>query len=104
MNSDPGSGSPILVSAFRTALLQQSLVVALIFAVLLIAWGVTRTAVYGPRLPGARAAGTGAGTGPPRGGASPARGSCCGSGSGSSGYSTRSSRRSRRWPAGWPTR
>ena len=48
MNSGPGPGSPILVSAFRSALLQQWLIVALIFTVLLIAWGGTRTAVYGP--------------------------------------------------------
>jgi cytochrome oxidase Cu insertion factor (SCO1/SenC/PrrC family) len=44
------------VSAFRSALLQQWLIVALIFALLLIAWGVTRTAVYGP-MPGKSLAG-----------------------------------------------
>jgi cytochrome oxidase Cu insertion factor (SCO1/SenC/PrrC family) len=48
MNSGPSPASPILVSAFRSALLQQWLIVALIFALLLIAWGATRTAVYGP--------------------------------------------------------
>jgi cytochrome oxidase Cu insertion factor (SCO1/SenC/PrrC family) len=47
MNSGPGPGSPILVSAFRSALLQQWLIVALIFILLLIAWGATRTAIYG---------------------------------------------------------
>jgi cytochrome oxidase Cu insertion factor (SCO1/SenC/PrrC family) len=51
MNSGPSPASPILVSAFRSALLQQWLIVALIFALLLIAWGATRTAVYGP-MPG----------------------------------------------------
>jgi cytochrome oxidase Cu insertion factor (SCO1/SenC/PrrC family) len=47
VNSGPGPGSPILVSAFRSALLQQWLVVALIFILLLIAWGASRTAVFG---------------------------------------------------------
>src|SRR5258708_4408894 len=41
MNSGPAPGSPILVSAFQSAFLQQWLIVALIFALLLIAWGVT---------------------------------------------------------------
>jgi hypothetical protein len=48
MNSGPGPGGPILVSAFQSALLRQWLIVALIFALLLIAWGVTRTTIYGP--------------------------------------------------------
>jgi cytochrome oxidase Cu insertion factor (SCO1/SenC/PrrC family) len=48
MNSGPGPASPILVSAFRAALLHQWLVVALIFVLLLLAWVITRTAVYGP--------------------------------------------------------
>jgi cytochrome oxidase Cu insertion factor (SCO1/SenC/PrrC family) len=47
MNSGPGPGSPILVSAFRSALLQQWLIVALIFVLLLIAWGASRTAIFG---------------------------------------------------------
>jgi len=47
MNSGPGPGSPILVSAFQSALLQQWLIVALIFAALLIAWGASRTAIFG---------------------------------------------------------
>jgi cytochrome oxidase Cu insertion factor (SCO1/SenC/PrrC family) len=47
MNSGPGPAGPILVSAFRAALLRQWLVVVLIFALLLIAWVITRTAVYG---------------------------------------------------------
>jgi cytochrome oxidase Cu insertion factor (SCO1/SenC/PrrC family) len=47
MNSGPGLGSPILVSAFRSALLQQWLIVALIFVLLLIAWGASRTAIFG---------------------------------------------------------
>ena len=48
MNSGPSPASPILVSAFRSALLQQSLIVALIFALLLIAWGATRAAITAP--------------------------------------------------------
>ena len=47
MNSGPGPGSLILVSAFRSALLQQWLIVALIFVLLLIAWGTSRTAIFG---------------------------------------------------------
>jgi len=47
MNSGPGPGSPILVSAFQSALLRQWLIVALIFALLLIAWGASRTAIFG---------------------------------------------------------
>lgn len=52
MNSGLNPASPILVSAFRTALLQQWLIVAVIFALLLIAWGASRTAIFGTR-PGA---------------------------------------------------
>jgi cytochrome oxidase Cu insertion factor (SCO1/SenC/PrrC family) len=48
MNSGPSPAGPIIVSAFRSALLQQWLIVALIFVLLLIAWGATRTAIYGP--------------------------------------------------------
>src|ERR1700691_554103 len=47
MNSGLNPDSPILVSAFRSALLQQWLIIALIFILLLIAWGATRTALYG---------------------------------------------------------
>src|SRR6185312_1536793 len=47
MNPGQSPASPILMSAFRSALLQQWLVVTLIFALLLIAWVITRTAVYG---------------------------------------------------------
>src|SRR6202044_1991709 len=36
--------SPILVSAFRSALLHQALIVALIFFLVLIAWGAIRAA------------------------------------------------------------
>src|SRR5262249_38407236 len=39
MNSGPNPASPILVSAFRSALLQQWVIIALIFLLLLIAWG-----------------------------------------------------------------
>src|ERR1700678_65160 len=60
MNSGPSPASPILVSAFRSALLHQSLIVALIFFLVLIAWGAIRAATgphpAGPtwREPGAR--------------------------------------------------
>jgi cytochrome oxidase Cu insertion factor (SCO1/SenC/PrrC family) len=47
MNSGPNPASPILESAFRSALLQQWVIVALIFVVLLIAWGASRTAIFG---------------------------------------------------------
>jgi cytochrome oxidase Cu insertion factor (SCO1/SenC/PrrC family) len=47
MNSGPSPASPILVSVFRTALLHQWLIVALIFMLLLIAWAVSRTALFG---------------------------------------------------------
>ena len=47
MNSGLNPASPILVSAFRSALLQQWVIVALIFLLLLIAWGATRTAMSG---------------------------------------------------------
>ncbi len=47
MNSDLSPASPILVSAFRSALLHQWLMIALIFALLLIAWGIMRTAMFG---------------------------------------------------------
>src|SRR5689334_2525771 len=47
MNPGQSPDSPILMSAFRSALLQQWLVVVIIFALLLVAWVITRTAVYG---------------------------------------------------------
>ena len=70
MNSGPSPASPILVSAFRSALLHQSLIIALIFLLVLIAWGASRTATGGqPAAPAvARARG---------------RGRCCGSASAS---------------------
>jgi cytochrome oxidase Cu insertion factor (SCO1/SenC/PrrC family) len=46
MTSNPGSGGTVLVSAFRSALLHQWLIVAVIFAVLLLAWGTARTAFF----------------------------------------------------------
>ena len=42
MTSNPGSGSTVLVSAFQSALLHEWLVVLLIFALLLLAWGTLR--------------------------------------------------------------
>ncbi|HEY1670560.1 MAG TPA: SCO family protein [Trebonia sp.] len=47
MNSGLNPASPILVSAFRSALLHQWLIIALIFILLLIAWGASRTAILG---------------------------------------------------------
>jgi hypothetical protein len=47
MNSGPNPASPILVSAFRSALLQQWVIVALIFLLLLFVWAATRTAIAG---------------------------------------------------------
>jgi cytochrome oxidase Cu insertion factor (SCO1/SenC/PrrC family) len=44
MNSGPSPASPILVSAFRSALLHQSVIIALIIVLVLIAWGASRTA------------------------------------------------------------
>jgi cytochrome oxidase Cu insertion factor (SCO1/SenC/PrrC family) len=43
MTSNPGSGSTVLVSAFQSALLHQWLIVLVIFALLLLAWGTART-------------------------------------------------------------
>jgi cytochrome oxidase Cu insertion factor (SCO1/SenC/PrrC family) len=48
MTSNPGAGSSVLVSAFQSALLYQLLIVAVIFAVLLLAWGTARTAFFPP--------------------------------------------------------
>jgi hypothetical protein len=64
MNADLSPASPILTSAFRSALWQQFAIVALIFALLLIAWGGSPRAW------------------PPGPGASPARVGCCASASG----------------------
>ncbi|MGH3170440.1 MAG: SCO family protein [Trebonia sp.] len=47
MNATLSPASPILVSAFRSALLHQWLIIALILVLLLIAWGAARTAVFG---------------------------------------------------------
>ena len=47
MNSGLNPANPILVSAFRTALVHQWAIVALIFALLLIVWGAVRTWVTG---------------------------------------------------------
>jgi cytochrome oxidase Cu insertion factor (SCO1/SenC/PrrC family) len=44
MNSAPSPASAIFVSAFRSALLHQSLIIALIVILVLIAWGASRTA------------------------------------------------------------
>jgi len=45
MNSGPSPASSILVAAFRSALLQQALIVALIFCFVLATWAVMRTAI-----------------------------------------------------------
>ena len=47
MTSNPGSGSTVLVSAFQSALLHQWLIVLVVFALLLLAWGTVR-AYSGP--------------------------------------------------------
>jgi cytochrome oxidase Cu insertion factor (SCO1/SenC/PrrC family) len=60
MTSNPGSGSSVLVSAFQSALLHQWLIVALIFAVLLLSWFTVRTG-----FPGSRAGQSPAGAGRP---------------------------------------
>jgi cytochrome oxidase Cu insertion factor (SCO1/SenC/PrrC family) len=48
MNSGPSPASSILVAAFRSALLQQALIVALIFVFVVATWVIMRTAI-GPR-------------------------------------------------------
>src|SRR6202046_4688934 len=45
VNSGPSPASSILVAAFRSALLQQALIVALIFVFVLATWAVMRTAI-----------------------------------------------------------
>jgi cytochrome oxidase Cu insertion factor (SCO1/SenC/PrrC family) len=59
MNSSLSPASPILVAAFRSALLRQWLVIMLVLAFLLIAWALTRIAFLRPggRGPAATAAG-----------------------------------------------
>src|SRR5580693_9550707 len=47
MSSNPGSGSSVLVTAFQSALLHQWLIIALIFAVLLLSWFTVRTGFPG---------------------------------------------------------
>ena len=47
MNTGLDPANPIIVSAFRSALMHQWAIVALIFVLLLIAWGATRTWVAG---------------------------------------------------------
>jgi cytochrome oxidase Cu insertion factor (SCO1/SenC/PrrC family) len=45
MNSGPSPASSILVAAFRSALLQQALIVALIFVFVVATWAIMRTAI-----------------------------------------------------------
>src|SRR5580692_7752909 len=45
MNSGPGPASSILLTAFRSALLHQALIVALIFVFVVATWAVMRTAI-----------------------------------------------------------
>jgi cytochrome oxidase Cu insertion factor (SCO1/SenC/PrrC family) len=47
MNATLSPASPILISAFRSALLHQLLIIALVCTLLLIAWGASRTAIFG---------------------------------------------------------
>jgi cytochrome oxidase Cu insertion factor (SCO1/SenC/PrrC family) len=51
MNATLSPASPILISAFRSALLHQGVIIALIIVVLLIAWGAARTALFGSMAP-----------------------------------------------------
>lgn len=48
MNSGLNPANPVIVSAFRSALMHQWAIVALIFALLLAAWGAARTRLAGP--------------------------------------------------------
>jgi cytochrome oxidase Cu insertion factor (SCO1/SenC/PrrC family) len=57
MNSALSPASPILVDAFRSALLHQWLIIAFVFVLLLITWGASRTAIFGSITPPAAAAG-----------------------------------------------
>ena len=49
MNSGLNPASSILVAAFRSALLQQALIVAMIFVFVLATWAVMRTGIGGQR-------------------------------------------------------
>jgi cytochrome oxidase Cu insertion factor (SCO1/SenC/PrrC family) len=60
MNSILSPASPILVAAFRSALLQQCLIIAAVFALLLIAWALSRTAAFGATARKSAAAAAGA--------------------------------------------
>jgi cytochrome oxidase Cu insertion factor (SCO1/SenC/PrrC family) len=57
MNSALSPASPILVDAFRSALLHQWLIIAFVFVLLLIAWGASRTAIFGSMVQPAAGAG-----------------------------------------------
>jgi cytochrome oxidase Cu insertion factor (SCO1/SenC/PrrC family) len=59
MNSTLSPASPILISAFHSALLHQWLIIAFIFVLLLIAWGASRTAIFGSMAQPPAAAGAG---------------------------------------------
>ena len=59
MNSTLSPASPILISAFHSALLHQWLIIAFIFVLLLIAWGASRTAIFGSMAQPPTAAGVG---------------------------------------------
>jgi len=48
MTSNPGAGTSVLVSAFQSALLHQWMIIMLIFAVLLLAWGTSRAVFLAP--------------------------------------------------------
>jgi cytochrome oxidase Cu insertion factor (SCO1/SenC/PrrC family) len=49
MNSSLSPGSAIMIAAFRSALLHQALIVALIFVFVVATWAVMRTAIGGPQ-------------------------------------------------------
>jgi cytochrome oxidase Cu insertion factor (SCO1/SenC/PrrC family) len=48
MTSNPGAGTSVLVSAFQSALLHQWMIIMIIFAVLLLAWGTSRAVFLAP--------------------------------------------------------
>ena len=95
MNSGLDPADPVIVAAFRSALLHQLAIVGIIFLLLLLAWGATRGWVT---------VGSKAAQAPAAACASRGRGPCCGLASGSCGSSTASSRPSRKWPRACPRR
>ncbi len=103
MNSGLSDTNPILVAAFKAALLHQGLIVLALLLLLGLAWAGVREWV-----PAARRLAERPGPRPRSAGwavqLSRAAGGCCGSASASCGSSTGSCRRSRRWRPACPGR